>query len=105
MEDGCSDYYHKKIIVGRSDSRNGVIIFATLSGGGYYEYSVTGINELTDTIRQILQDPKQDYTFKDLQNGSTGDDTRFCSFYLECFPPLENRVFEYLKYKLEGGQI
>ena len=105
MEDDCSDYYKKKIIVGSSDSKGGVIVFATWSGGGYNEYSITGINELTDTIRQILQDPKQDYTLEDLQNGSTGDDARHCSFYLECFPPLETRVFEYLKYKLEGGRI
>ena len=104
MEDDDPGYYEKKIIVGSSDSKGGVIVFATWSGG-YNEYSITGMNELTDTIRQILRDPKNSYTLNDLQNGSTEDDASHCSFYLGCFPPLEERVFDYLKYKLEGGQI
>ena len=93
-----TDYYRGKIIVGRKDNKDGIIIFAT-HDGGYVQDDAKGAEELTDKVRQILR--TGDYTPADLQNGPAPTDGNHCGHYLDIFSALDPRVFGYLQYRLE----
>jgi len=92
------NYYRGKIIVGGSDRRDGIIIFAT-SDGGYTEEQYKGAEELLNVVKKVLAEGK--YEVQDVQNGPTKQDAEHCSHYLSCFPPTDHCAFEYLKYRLE----
>lgn len=94
-----SGYHGKKIIIGSYDDHDGIIIFET-GEFGYMEENCRGAEELVDKVRAILKE-KPKYELKDVQNGPAKADLRPGFFYLECFPPIDERVFNYVMYRLE----
>jgi hypothetical protein len=85
--------YQGKIIVGRTDDRDGMIVFKT-SYVKYSEDTAKGVEDLVEAVRGAMEEPF--YTADRVQNGARQEDIDNTTGYIGCFPPLEKHVFEYL---------
>jgi len=98
-----SQKYREKVIIGRTDDGEGVVVFAIHGRGSWDEHHIKS-GELTETVRNLVEN--FDYAPEDIQNGATEEDVREHSDYLRIFPPVEEEFFDGLlkKFKATNSQ-
>ena len=91
--------YKGKVVIGRTDYREGVVIFAICGRGSWDEYYLRR-GKLTETVMDLIEN--SGYAPEDIQNGPTEADVREHS-YLGIFPPVEEEIFNDLIGKLRAA--